>query len=213
MQNGSISNSTGLGAFAWASTVTPPPEGSGSRVDSELKTLYEEENGKELVDATGLGEAGQPVDGERRGGNQPWDVTVAVPPSKVMRDTVRFEGLSVLLFFVDEKEESTQTEVGELETVLLSERVLVIGIPAPPYVFRGLSLKRWAFEIITSMRATCVSHKSPLLVKSPLAKGTSTTTCEGSPANLEDLACCLLGSGQPIGLRQIFPFGLSRKNS
>ncbi|CAN0051071.1 unnamed protein product, partial [Pylaiella littoralis] len=91
---------TGLGTFAWASTVTPPPQGSGSRTNLQPTRLCKGEDFEAPVDTT------DDVDCD---GHPPWDVSVAVPPSEVMRNTVRFEGLAVLLFFVNEEEERSQT--------------------------------------------------------------------------------------------------------
>lgn len=132
--NGSSSSSKGLRAFAWASTVTPPPpQGSDSREDPEsTKYTSEGKDGEDPVDASADSGRGDGHPERRGGGREPWDVAVAVPPSKAMRDTVRFEGLRVLLFFVEEKDEEQhlQTGASDVETVLLRS-VCVVYIPEP----------------------------------------------------------------------------------
>ncbi|CAN0139956.1 unnamed protein product [Ectocarpus fasciculatus] len=93
-------STTRTGWFSWASEVVPPPP-EPPEVDNNDGRCEQPETEQGTVDsaAPGIGN-----DGER------WEVSVAAPPSREMRDGVRFQGLCVLLFVGDDERETEGEE-------------------------------------------------------------------------------------------------------
>lgn len=87
---------TRTGWFPWASEVVPPPTETPDADNNDGRS-EQPETEQEPVDSTA------PDGGS---GGTPWGVSVAVPPSREMRDGVRFQGLCVLLFVGDDEREA-----------------------------------------------------------------------------------------------------------
>ncbi|CAN0215601.1 unnamed protein product [Ectocarpus sp. 6 AP-2014] len=94
---------TRTGWFSWASEVVPPPTETPDADNNDGRS-EQPRTEQETVDsiAPDVGNDGTP-----------WEVSVALPPSREMRDDVRFQGLRVLLFVGDDEPEPE----GEEETV------------------------------------------------------------------------------------------------
>lgn len=86
-------------------------------------------------------------------------MSVAVPPSEVMRNTVRFEGLAVLLFFVNEEEERSQTGVSATFETVLHEHVFAF---VHPFCVLRLFTDSRVCETITSVQGPFVGPKFQL---------------------------------------------------
>lgn len=77
--------------FLWAPDVTPGAKGESSPIAGEVDARL-----------TSMGD--NSVDNRTTSGaKETWELSVAVPPSKAVRDGVRFQGLGVLLFSVDDE--------------------------------------------------------------------------------------------------------------
>ncbi|CAN0020499.1 unnamed protein product, partial [Ectocarpus sp. 4 AP-2014] len=94
---------TRTGWFSWASEVVPPPT-EAPEADNNDGRSEQPQSEQETVDSAA-------PDTEKDG--TPWEVSVALPPSREMRDGVRFQGLRVLLFVGDDEREAE----GEEQTV------------------------------------------------------------------------------------------------
>lgn len=87
---------TRTGWFSWSSEVVPPPTET-PEADNNDGRSEQPQSGQEPVDST------PPDIGND---DTPWEVSVALPPSREMRDGVRFQGLRVLLFVGDDEREA-----------------------------------------------------------------------------------------------------------
>ncbi|CAB1098066.1 unnamed protein product [Ectocarpus sp. CCAP 1310/34] len=91
------------GWFSWAAEVVPPLT-EAPDADSNDGRSEQPQTEQEAVDSTASDVANN---------GTPWEVSVALPPSREMRDDVRFQGLRVQLFVGDDEREAE----GEEETV------------------------------------------------------------------------------------------------
>ncbi|CAM9231882.1 unnamed protein product, partial [Ectocarpus sp. 12 AP-2014] len=88
------------GWFSWASEVVPPPTET-PEADNNDGRSEQPHTEQETVDSTAPDIASD---------GTPWEVSVALPPSREMRDGVRFQGLRVLLFVGDDEREAEGEE-------------------------------------------------------------------------------------------------------
>ncbi|CAM9404799.1 unnamed protein product, partial [Ectocarpus sp. 12 AP-2014] len=88
------------GWFSWASEVVPPPTETPDARNNDGRS-EQPHTEQETVDSTAP-DIGSDC--------TPWEVSVALPPSREMRDGVRFQGLRVLLFVGDDEREAEGEE-------------------------------------------------------------------------------------------------------